>query len=350
MNIKITDIATAKPDFQLSQKKLLGMIRRKRRLSRAEDVLYKRFLLDKGIETRNFAVSRSRDLFIEDPDNLITRFQKEAARLSVSAIKKCLQRSAIHKKAIDCIIVTTCTGYLCPGLTSYIIEEAGLREDIFAVDIAGMGCGGALPAIWSAYNFLKAHKESTAIVVSTEISSAAIFWDESPGIILSNSIFADGSAVCIMTNKKGAAGFRIVDYLSKISPEHRDKLRFETKDSKLRNVISPDVPRIAGGMIKDIIKKLLKRNGLKQNDIMSWAVHPGGRKVLDSMQETMKLKDSDLNYSRDILRRYGNMSSPSALFVLGSIFRSVKTKKGDLCILTSFGAGFSGYAALLSYE
>lgn len=350
MIIKIIDIATANPKFKLSQKESLETLRHKKLLSRVEDVLYKRFLLDKGIETRYFAVSKSKDFFVEDQGSLVARFQKEAARLSVSAIKNCLRQLTINEKAIDCIIATTCTGYLCPGLTSYIIEEVRLRNDIFAVDIVGMGCGGALPAIKSAYNFLQAHKDSTAIVVATEISSSAIFWDESPDIILSNSIFADGSAACVMTNKKNATGFRIVDYISKISPEHRNKLRLITKGSRLRNVISPDVPRIAGGMIKDIINKLLKRNGLKQGDIMSWAVHPGGRKVLDSVQKTMNLKDNDLGYSRDILRRYGNMSSPSALFVLEAIFRSAGMEEGDLCILTSFGAGFSGYAALLAYE
>lgn len=350
MDIKIINIATANPKMTLPQSKSLNILRKEKKLSRRENILYERFLLDKGIKERSFAVGNIKDFFTEDPDQLIKRFQKEGARLSVASLKSCLRQSSLTENDISCIIVSTCTGYLCPGLTSYIIEKAGLRPDIFASDIVGMGCGGALPAIRSAYNFLSSRGESSAMVTSTEISSSAIFWEDDPGLILSNSIFGDGSASCILTNKKGIDGLKIVDFASRILPHHRDILRFRTESARLKNVIKSVVPEVVASLVKDIVREILERNKLKQGDIRFWAFHPGGRKILDKIQEAMHFKAGVLNYSREVLRRHGNMSSPTVLYVLKDIVQSKMLKKGDPVIMASFGAGFSGYAALLNWS
>jgi len=349
MDIKITDIATADPGLKLPQKTSLKLLQGERRLSRVEALLYRKFMLDKGIGTRAFAIEDIKDLFTEDQDRKVRRFQREAAWLSVSSADECIKNSAAKKNDISCIVSSTCTGYICPGLTSYIVEKAGLNRDIFTSDLAGMGCGGAMPAVRAAYNFLCANRETYAICVSTEICSATIFWGDAPELILSNSIFADGSASCLLTNKKSEAGFTVKGFASTIMPEHRDKLRFYTERSMLRNMLSPEVPEIAGPLVKGLVDEVLKKNGLKRTDVMYWAVHPGGRKVLDKVQAALGLSQADLAHSRDILFRYGNMSSPSVLYVLKSILNDKNLKKGDIVVASSFGAGFSGYAMLLVY-
>lgn len=337
MDVRILNIATSNPKLRLTQKQSLQILNRTRKLSRIEKVLYKRFLLDPGINTRYFALDKIKDIFIEDQDLLIKRFQKEASHLSVSALKKCFKESKIKEENIDCLIVVTCTGYLCPGLSSYIIEKTKLRKDIYIVDIVGMGCGGAIPAIQSAYNFLKANKKSTALVISTEICSSAITWGNDPELILSNSIFGDGSAACLVTNKNGTEGFRILDFKSRIMPSYRDELRFKIENSRLRNVMKITVPEIAASILKDLVSE---KDGIKY-----WAIHPGGRKVLDKIQDTLELRWEDLQYSRNVLYNYGNMSSPTVLFVL----KEIKPRLGERVIMASFGAGFSGYSALLEY-
>lgn len=334
MDIKITDIATANPRLILRQKESFRILPDYRKLSEREKVLYKRFLLDPGIDKRYFAMDRIEDFFIEDQDIVIKRFQKEATSLSVAALKKL----DIKEEEIDCLIVATCTGYLCPGLTSYILEKTNLRKDIYIADIVGMGCGGAVPAIQAGYNFLRANKDSNALIICTEICSAAITWDSDPELVLSNSIFGDGSAACILSNKNGKRGLRILDFKSKILPGYRDELRFEIENSRLRNVIKITVPGIAASILKEIVNK--------QNGIKYWAIHPGGRKVLDKIQDTLGLTDSDLQYSRSVLYNYGNMSSPTVLFVL----KEIRPVSGDKVIMASFGAGFSGYSALLEYK
>ena len=350
MAIKIIRIDTANPKTKLTQREALLLLSRERRLSRQEQSLYKRFLGDRGIDTRYFAVSKNPDFFIEEQDALINRFQEEAVSLSVASVKKCLSRSRIRRNDIDFLSLSTCTGYLCPGLTSYVIEKIGLRDDIFALDAVGMGCGGALPALRLGYNFLSARKNSHALAVSTEICSSAVFWDEDPELILSNSIFSDGSGACLLTNKNSVPGFRFVDFESRVIPRYREALRFTVKDSKLRNVIKPAVPEIAANLLREISGSLLKRNRLRKEDVKFWALHPGGKKVLDKIGEIVGLSEEDLRYSRDILFRYGNMSSPTVLYVLKEIFEGPEIERGDRILAASFGAGFSGYAALLRYE
>ncbi len=350
MNIKIINIATENPRLKLSQKKLLAILHREKKLSHSEKILYKRFLLDKGIEYRYFSAKNIEDFFIEDQDIAIERFQKSAAHLSAASIEKCLKGSGISKDKIGCLVVSTCTGYLCPGLTSYIIEKTGLRPDIFALDIVGMGCGGAMPALQACHNYLNTHKDTYALAISTEICSSALFWGDDPELILSNSIFGDGSAACLLTNRTDIRGLRITDFASKIATHHRDALRFRTENSRLRNVIKEVVPAIAASLIKDIAHDLFTKHGFKKDGIRAWAVHPGGRRVLDKIQEEMGLRPDALDYSRKVLYNYGNMSSPTVLYVLKEIVKDKSLNIGDMVFMASFGAGFSGYAELLRYE
>ena len=350
MNAKIINIATANPRPRLSQEETFEMLLREKNLSRREKALYKRFLSDKGIGYRYFAVETTKDFFMKDQDLIIRRFQEQAAHLSVVAIERCLKESGVSKDEIGCLAVSTCTGYLCPGLTSYVIEKAKLRPDIFTLDIAGMGCGGAMPAVQACHNYLNSNKDTYALAVSTEICSSALFWGDDPELILSNSIFSDGSAACLLTNRAGRSGFKILGFTSKIAPHHRDTLRFRTENSRLRNVIKEAVPGIAAELIKEIAGNLLKEHGLKQGDIKFWALHPGGRKVLDMVQKKMDLKADDLAYSRRVLYNYGNMSSPTVLYVLKEIFKDNAPGKRAAAFMASFGAGFSGYAGLLRYE
>ncbi len=120
-----------------------------------------------------------------------------------------------------------------------------------------------MPAMRAGYNFLHANENNNAIIVSTEVCSASVFWGDDPELILSNSIFADGSAAAILTNRKGVRGLRIVDVVSKVLPYHREKLRFKIESARLRNVIKPDVPEIAAGLLKDIAQNLFTKNGLE---------------------------------------------------------------------------------------
>ena len=350
LSVKITGIFTVNPSLKLSQSQSLKILKRERKLSRRETILYGRFLSDEGIKTRTFAVRKVRDFFVQDQDRLIQRYKKEAVALSVASLKGCLSQSCLRPDQIDALMAVSCTGYLCPGLSSYIVEGARLNPEIHAEDMVGMGCGAALPAIRSAYHFMRSRPGSHAAVLATEICSAALQWDDDPEMILTNSIFGDGSAACLLSDDPSLKGLGIIDFESRIIPKYHDKLCFTVKNSMLRNVIKPDVPKIAAKLVKEIVSELLLRNKISRGKIHFWAVHPGGRKVLDAIESALKLNPSALSDARQVMADYGNMSSPTILYVLKLMIQGKRLKDKDYVVASAFGAGFSGYAVLLQYE
>ena len=344
MASKIIGIETSVPLLCVSQKDALACAAQKKDIKPSTLRWYERFMSDKGIETRYFSMEHVSEALEESRDVSHERFRRSAARLGAEALRKVLDKAGIEPKDLDGLVTTTCTGYLCPGLTSYISEALGLRADLFAVDLAGLGCGAALPALRAADQYLALHPESHVAVVSVEICSAAIFWGDDIELILSNSIFADGAAACLLTNSSGRQGLSMTGFSSLLWPEHRDDLRFKTEDGRLRNVISRSVPAVAAKAVKELMTNLMAHSSVKR-----WhaAVHPGGRMILDEIEKNVPLLAGKLARSREVLRRYGNMSSPSVLFVLKDILEKDCPEHGESVLLFAFGAGFSAYGAVL---
>jgi len=341
---KIIGIETANPPLKLTQEEVWASIQYNKVLSDRENVYYKRFLGDPNIQSRYVGIPDLKDIFHETPDQSIKRFEKFGTLIGVEAVRKCLQKYEVRAQEIDALIVTTCTGYLCPGLTSYVAEKVGFNSHIEALDLVGLGCGAAIPALRTADDFLKNHPDSNVIVLCVEICTAAISWGEEIDLILSNILFGDGAAACLLSNKNSAEGVVIKDFHSILWPQYRDELRFEHKNSRLCNVIKKEVPGIAARAVKETMSKLACGN---TGTIRHYAVHPGGRKILDEIEDALEFKNNELAPSREILRDYGNMSSPSVLFVLKQILEKGNVQDKEQIALFAFGAGFTAFGALV---
>ncbi len=338
---------TAVPPFEVSQPEALDFLLRHFPLKPATRALYERVFRHPSVATRRFAVERLEDLLNEDLDRVNARFQKAAVSLATEALKKALAAAGILPTEVDFLAATTCTGYLCPGLAAHAAETAGLRPDVRYLDLAGMGCGAALPALEAARNFLAAHPDGTAAVVSAEVCSATLFSDDDAGLVVSNALFADGAAAAVMKAK--GAGPRIVDFTSLLVPAWRDTLRFKSDGGRLRNVLGPQVPAQSAEAMEKLADRLLGARGIKRSDVAHWILHPGGSKVLDAIEKRLGLPSEVSLHARGVLRRFGNMSSPSCLFVLEETLRSLRPSPGETGILAAFGAGFSAHAALLEF-
>lgn len=343
---KIIAIETANPPLKLTQHEIFNNIRNNLKAPEKTISFYKRFLSDDGIATRYFGIDDIGQLYTETQDEAIERFCTVAVDLSVKAIKGVLEKSKLNAGDIDVLIVTTCTGYLCPGLSSYIVEKVGFKTDIFAQDLVGMGCGASIPALRVGYNFIKAAEDVKVMVVCVEVCSASIFFGDAADLILSNSIFSDGASACLLSNETKNLGFELFKFESVLLPQYRDKLRFKIKDSRLRNVLDKEIPDIASNGVKIVFEKL--QNGNK-NTIKHFAIHSGGRKVLDKIKERLDLGEDDLAASRQILRDYGNMSSASIFYVLENIMKKNKLREGENIALLVFGAGFAVHGALAKW-
>ncbi len=354
--VAIASIGTALPPRRFTQADVLNWGLENVRVSEPTMALYARVLGDDSIEARHLAVDDLREILETDHERILARFEQRASELSVASLGRALERAGMAAAEVDFLAVTTCTGYLCPGISSHVMERAGLRPDVRCADLTGMGCGAAVPALERASDFLAAHPDATAAVVSTEICSAAIFFGDAPELVVSNSIFGDGSAAAILrqANRLPAAldgpRPRFVGFRSLTLPAWREALRFRTEGGHLRNVLSRDVPGRAGQACRRLVDDLLSEHGLSADAIGHWVMHAGGRLVIDAVERALELPGDALDAARTVLRTAGNLSSPTVLFVLDEEHRRKPPRPGDLGIISAFGAGFAAHAALVEYQ
>jgi alkylresorcinol/alkylpyrone synthase len=305
---------------------------------------------DNGIHARWLAVESLEEVFAIDADTLHRRFATHAPRLAAAAGRSALQRAMLEPTEIDAVVVTTCTGYLCPALSGYVVERLGLRGDVFAFDLVGQGCAGALPNWQVASALIGAGQCGHVLSICVEVCSAAMYLDDDPGVLISACLFGDGAGAAVLSGKKPAAG-RAVEWRETVSltnPAAREALRFEHRAGMLRNILTPAVPRIAAEHAEQVFDSAIMRAGLTRQDIGGWIFHAGGRDVLLALEERFELPSAALRYSREALRDYGNLSSAFVYFVLDAALADAAP--GGWWWLSSFGAGFTCHGALLAVE
>jgi predicted naringenin-chalcone synthase len=354
----LMSVATALPPLAVSQEEILRFILARVPMQPSTRALYQRVFRNNAIERRFFALSSMEESLEPDPDRVSARFETWAVSLSRTALDRAVQKAGLQARDLDFLAVATCTGYLCPGLSAYVIEACGLRPDIASVDVVGMGCGAALPALQQAAAFVQANPGKRAAVVCTEICSAAAFWGDAPDLVVTNALFADGSAAVILGGgpepspddpETRPALPRIHGFASVTFPAWRDTLRFRTDRGRLRNVLGKDVPAQAAEALDVLISRLLAGQGVPAAEVRRWIFHPGGGKVLDAVSASLGLSDADLAASRRVLKNFGNMSSPTVLFVLADEQAARPPEPGEWGVLASFGAGFTAHAALVRW-
>jgi len=318
------------------------------RLDRRAHAIAETVLLhDNGIQARRLALDSLEEVFRIDPDTLQRRFLTHAPALAAEAGAKALDEAGLAPNDIGVVVVSTCTGYLCPGLSSYVIERLALPRDIQAFDLVGQGCAAALPNLRLAKALLAAGDAQHVLSICVEVSSAAMYLDNDPGVLISACLFGDGAGAAVLSSTSGP-GRRAVELTSAHSltnPGERDALRFESCRGMLRNVLTRPVPRLAADHARQVLDMALDDTGLEQTDVTAWIMHAGGRDVLKALEARLELEPAELAYSAAMLREYGNMSSAFVYFVLQAALAD-RAPPGWWW-MSSFGAGFSCHGALL---
>jgi predicted naringenin-chalcone synthase len=305
---------------------------------------------DNGIEERWLAVESLREVFAINPDTLQRRFAAHAPRLATEAARSALARAELPVEAIDAVIVSTCTGYLCPGLSGYVTERLGLRRNVLGFDLVGQGCAGALPNWQLGSALLGAQHGDHVLSICVEVCSAAMYLDDDPGVLISACLFGDGAGAAVLSRTQLPQRRRVQwrETASLTDPLARDSLRFEHRAGLLRNVLTRQVPRLAAEHAEAVLQDVLTRTGLSRHEIRGWIFHAGGRDVLLALAGRLRLQPEVLHYSREALRRYGNLSSAFVYFVLDAALADAAP--GGWWWMSSFGAGFTCHGALLAVE
>lgn len=337
-------LATAVPEHSFTQAECYQMALQpeiRGRLHRKSQLLVQAVLKgDSGVDRRHFAVHDVPGVFAYTADQLNAAFRSEGPKLAAAVLTKVLAQVKAQPTELDALLICTCTGYLCPGLTSYVAELLGLRPNALLHDIAGLGCGAAIPTMRIADALLRANPNALIATVAVEICSAAFYLDDDPGVLISACLFGDGAAAALWRSTPGPTGFRCHAFSSHHEPLHRDKIRFEHREGKLRNLLDAAVPSLAASAVTHLLED--ERARADARPIERIISHPGGRDVITALERA--LPNYAFDASRRVLRSYGNMSSPSVLFVLEEALRGGQpTDAGDWW-LVSFGAGFSAHA------
>ena len=337
--MNLASIATALPERSWTQRECWESARDAHSVRglkpRSREILEKILLGDSGIERRHFAIARLEDLLDRSAQDLNETFEREAAQLGARALSAALAKADVG--AVDALFVCTCTGYLCPGLSSHIAESAGLSPSAYLMDVTGAGCGAAIPTLRAASNYLAAHPGHRAAVVAVEVCSAAFYMDDDPGVLISLCLFGDGAAAVVLDSNT-AGGWRFGDFRSLHLPAEREKIRFVNRGGKLCNQLHRAVPDVAAGAVAALFPKA---NGHAAPQIIS---HTGGRDVLDAIRA--QLPGHPLAEAETVLRECGNMSSPSVLFAAERAL-AANGSTPDRLWLVSFGAGFACHACTL---
>ena len=349
-NMFIRSIGTALPSMRYTKAECLVAFERSEWFHRldARSHFIARTVLkrDNGIEARRLAVNTLDEVFHIDPDTLALRFLTHAPELAATAASRALTAAGLDAQDIDAVVISTCTGYMCPGLSGHVVERLGLRADVQAFDLVGQGCAAALPNMQLGRALLLSGACQHVLSVCVEVSSAAMYLDNDPGVLISACLFGDGAGAAVLSRAPGA-GRRIkwIDSVSFIETAERDALKFETRQGMLRNVLSRKVPALAADYALRVLNTVLLRGGLQISDVNAWIMHAGGRDVLQEVERHFELDSADLRYSAAMLREYGNLSSAFVYFVLQAALTD--DAPGGWWWLSSFGAGFSCHGALL---
>jgi predicted naringenin-chalcone synthase len=310
----------------------------------------RRIFRNSGIDFRHFYFEGVPHLD-ETADELNDRYRRGAIHTGCRAIRACLDQVGLSCSDVDLLVMCSSTGYVCPDIGSHLIAHLGFRSDVRRVPIVGLGCAGAIPSLRSASDFVQSHPGSVALAVTVEICSACYYADDTMETVVGNAICADGAAAFLLTSRPLPRHPYpvIVDFQTFLDPDHLQTVGFDRRDGKLRIVLGTDVRDLAAPLIQGALTPLLARNGLSPAAIRFWVAHPGGRRVMDNVQEALRLTDADLRFSRSVLRRFGNMSSPTVMFVLEDVIRTGDPRPGDWGVMIALGPGMAAEVALLQW-
>jgi alkylresorcinol/alkylpyrone synthase len=347
--VRIAAVGIANPPVRVAQERCMEMVRLLYSdvlSERSMDVLEKVFA-HPSILTRYLSFENELDVISlkkEDPDRRMERFTRWTTALSQQAAVGALAAAGASAADIREIVVNTCTGYICPGVSTYLLEAMKLDGGVRVFDAVGSGCGGALPNIDLAAHSLHANPNGVVLSVAVEVCSATYQMDNDMSLLISNAIFGDGAAAAVLWTRP--EGLRIIDSAGRIETSYREDVRYVYKQGELHNRLSVQLPKVVRTVVPPLIDDLLARNGLVRGDIQHWAIHPGGDRMVAALEEALGLTEEQMAPTRKVLADYGNMSSPTVLFILKHLM-DCGIKPGEKVLMTAYGAGMSAYACLL---
>jgi len=276
-------------------------------------------------------------------------YQEKSVELGLQVADRALAQAGMTPTDVDMLITVSCTGVMIPSLDAHIATIMKFRPDVRRLPITELGCAAGAAGLGRTWEYLSAFPDRTALLVAVEIPTLTFQrGDSSQANLISAVLFGDGAAGVVVTGRE-APGPRILASECFLFPNSLAAMGFDLRDSGFHIVLSKDVPELIRERVKGLAQGFLSRQGLRQEDISAFLLHPGGQKLLSFMQEELGLSRSDTEISWNILRRYGNLSSASVLFILNEWLVQKEMPSGSYGLLMAFGPGFTAEMILLQW-
>ncbi len=274
---------------------------------------------------------------------------REVIDLGEKVLEKALKKATWLPTDLDFIITVSCTGIMIPSLDAYLINTLKLRQDIVRLPVTEMGCAAGISGIIYAKNFLKANPGKRAAIIAVESPTATFQLDDfSMANIVSAAIFGDGAACVLLSSNEEDEGPKIVAEEMYHFYDNIHMMGFNLTNSGLQMVLDIEVPDTITSHFPNIIHPFLEKNKLKIEDVDHLIFHPGGKKIVNTIEDLFLNLGKNSNDTKEVLRLYGNMSSATVLYVLERIM-DTKPQKGEIGLMLSFGPGFSAQRVLLEF-
>ena len=350
MSIRIKTVATQLPPFSQATEETIPLVKMwlQGQESRFQRKVIKIFE-GSGVD-RRYSIMNPEEVFtntdFESKNEIYTR---EVKKLGKQSLHKALQQASWNATDIDFIITVSCTGFMIPSVDAYLINELQLRDDVVRLPVTEMGCAAGVSGMIYAKSFLKANPGKRAAVIAIEAPTATFqLEDYSMANIVSAAIFGDGAACVLLSSNQQDSGPKLLDEAMYHFYDATQLMGFKLVNTGLQMILDKDVPQTIANHFPDIIHPFLKQNNKTIDDIDHLIFHPGGKKIVQTVEDLFGSLGKNIDDTKEVLKLYGNMSSVTVLFVLERFLKK-NIKTGDLGLMLSFGPGFSAQRILIEF-
>lgn len=352
---QIKSIGTAVPEFKHEQSEIFHFMSRIYAFNEKERRTLKFLYHQSGISNRYSVLSDySRGpagwTFYPPAENLepfpsleqrMKVFNQRAPGLSAAAIRNCLENH-MDVQDITHLITVTCTGLSAPGLDLQLMEILGLPKNIFRTSVNFMGCYAAIHALKLADSLCHSDPSARILIVCTELCTLHFQQKATTDNITSSLLFGDGSAAVLVTGDGDKTpGFPLIGFYGEVMPRGKQDMSWELSSTGFAMTLSGYVPLLIEEDFEKLVNQALLKNNIPRDEITHWSIHPGGRKILEAIEKSLSLPKEKLDPSYKVLNNYGNMSSPTILFVLKDILSGLDKSKKQRVLGAAFGPGLT---------
>lgn len=272
-----------------------------------------------------------------------------ALEIGEAAILECLESAHLNPTDVDHLIFVSTTGIATPSIDARLINILQMRNNIKRTPVWGLGCAGGAAGLSRAYEYTRAFPRQRALVLALELCALTFQRkDVSKSNLVATSLFADGAAAVLVNGDQvRAEGPRILGSRSTLWYDSLDVMGWEINERGLKVMFSRDIPSIVRKCVLPNLSEFLREHDLQLADLRHIVAHPGGAKVIEAYETTLELAEGQLGHAREVLRLFGNMSSPTVLFVLKEFLRTQTIRASEYGLVTALGPGFSSEMVLI---